>query len=387
MGALAARSLCNQEPVALERGGVVLHHLHVHQRRAGAVGERDAVAGADQRVGGRVVDLAVAACREDHGLGGEQLHRAVAHVARHHSGDLSLVVADERGVEPLLVAVDLVVLHELLVEHVEDGLAGDVGHVVGAGRGGAAEGARSELALLVAVEGHAEVLEIQDLLGRGLAHDLDRVLVAEVVGALHGVEGVRLPGVLRAESGIDAALRRVGVRAHRVDLGEDSHGCALLCGRQGRALAGEAGPDYEDVMAGHGAAILCKRLFEPVPSCQLPVASQAVKVRSLPLVLPYWSWAAPGRTSIWAPGGAGTWKTPPGPAFACSFWPFTRKVAWPESAWAGRAVRSAVESPAGSPTASWEIAGGKSSVIAARPGRVAASVCAAMTLKGSEESS
>ena len=69
----------------------------------------------------------------------------------------------ERGGEPLLVAVDLVVLHQLLVEHVQDRLAGDVGHVVGAGGRGAAEGAGAELALLVAVEGHAEVLEVDDL--------------------------------------------------------------------------------------------------------------------------------------------------------------------------------------------------------------------------------
>ena len=96
-----------------------------------------------------------------------------------------------------------------------------------------------------------EVLEVEQLLGRLAAHDLDRVLVAQVVRALDGVEGVRLPGVLRVERRVDAALGRVRVRAHRVDLGDDAHGCALLRGGEGGALAGEAGSDDEDVVLGH----------------------------------------------------------------------------------------------------------------------------------------
>ena len=213
-----------------ERGGVVLHHLHVHQRRAHAVAHRDAVARADQRVGGRVVDLAVTARREDHRLGGEQLHGAVADVAGHGAGDAAVVARHEGGREPLLVAVDLLVLHQLLVEHVQDRLAGDVGHVVRARRRGAAEGAGAEAALLVAVEGHAEVLEVEDLLRRLAAHDLDRVLVAEVVGPLDRVERVRLPRVLRVEGGVDPALGRVGVRAHRMDLRDDADGRAGVGG-------------------------------------------------------------------------------------------------------------------------------------------------------------
>ena len=78
--ALAAGALGDQQAVARERGRVVLDHLHVHQRGADAVGHRDAVAGADQRVRRRVVDLPVAAGREDHGLRLEQLDLAVADV-------------------------------------------------------------------------------------------------------------------------------------------------------------------------------------------------------------------------------------------------------------------------------------------------------------------
>src|SRR3712207_6994278 len=50
------------------------------------------------------------------------------------------------------------------------------------------------------------------LVRRLAAHDLDRVLVTQVVRPLHGVERVRLPRVLRVERGVDAAGRRVGMR-------------------------------------------------------------------------------------------------------------------------------------------------------------------------------
>ena len=90
--ALAAGALGDQEALAGQAGRVVLDHLHVHQRRADAVGHRDPVAGADQGVGGRLPDLAVAAGREDHVLRLEQLHRAVAHVAGDGPDALAVVV-------------------------------------------------------------------------------------------------------------------------------------------------------------------------------------------------------------------------------------------------------------------------------------------------------
>ncbi len=164
----------------------------------------------------------------------------------------ALVVGEQRGDEPLLEAVHgLVVLHELLVEHVEDRLAGDVGHVGGALHRGAAEGAQVELAGLVAVEGHPDVLEVDDLLRRLAAHDLDRVLVAEEVRALDRVEGVRLPRVLGVDRAVDAAGRRHRVRADRVDLGDDPHGRPGVGGGRRRALAGEARPDDQDVVCRH----------------------------------------------------------------------------------------------------------------------------------------
>ena len=146
--ALAAGALGDEEAVLDERRRVVLDHLHVHQRRADAVRLADAVAGADEAVGRRLPRLAGAAGGEDDVLGLEDLHLAGADVARDRADAVAVLVLDERGREPLLVAVDRVrVLEQLLVEDVEDRLAGDVGHVVRAGLGGAAERAGAELAL------------------------------------------------------------------------------------------------------------------------------------------------------------------------------------------------------------------------------------------------
>ena len=101
----------------------------------------------------RIVDLALKTSRRP-----SLIERATAPVQR------PVVVLQQRGDEPLLVAVDLLVeLHQLLVEHVQQRLAGDVGDVVGAGGGGAAEGAGAELALVVAVERDAPVLELEHL--------------------------------------------------------------------------------------------------------------------------------------------------------------------------------------------------------------------------------
>src|SRR5207248_2171263 len=87
--------------------------------------------------------ISICSAREDHVLGAEGLHAAGAHVARDDPGAAAGVVEHQRGGEPLLVALDrLVMLEQLLVEDVEHRLAGDVGDVGGALHRGAAERAK-----------------------------------------------------------------------------------------------------------------------------------------------------------------------------------------------------------------------------------------------------
>ena len=162
------------------------------------------------------------------------------------------IVLQQIGREPLLVAVDLLaVLHQLLVEHVQDRVTGDVGDVVGAGGAGAAKGTGPEVTGLAAVEGDAGVLEPQDLVGRLAAHDLDRVLVAEVVRALDRVVRVGLPRVLGIERRVDPAGGCDRVRADGMDLRDDRDRRPGLRGRERRTLACQACTDNQNVVGGH----------------------------------------------------------------------------------------------------------------------------------------
>ena len=105
-------------------------------------------------------------------------------------------------------------------------------------------------AVLGAREDRAPVLELVDVARRLVAEDLDRVLVAEVVGALDRVEGVRLRVVLGGvpERRVDAALGRAGVAARRVELRDDGDVRARVVCLDRGAHAGAAGPDHEYVV-------------------------------------------------------------------------------------------------------------------------------------------
>src|SRR6185503_18542451 len=94
------------------------------------------------------------------------------------------VVLDELPGEVLLVDLD-VALHELLVEHLDEHVPGDVGCVDRAGRAGGTERPLRELAVLAPGEERAPVLELQDVARRLAREQLDRVLVADVVRPLH----------------------------------------------------------------------------------------------------------------------------------------------------------------------------------------------------------
>ena len=147
--------------------------------------------------------------------------------------------------------------HALLEERLQDHVAGAVGRVAGPAHrrlavvaGVAAEAALVDLALGRAVERQAEVLELDDRVDRLAAHDLGRGLVDEVVAALHRVEGVPLPGVLFdvGERRAHAALRRAGVRAGGVELGEH-RGPALARRLDGGPQAGASRADDHGVVA------------------------------------------------------------------------------------------------------------------------------------------
>ena len=118
---------------------------------------------------------------------------------------------------------------DLLVERVEQLLAGGGAGKCGAVVERAAEAAEVEQALGRAVEGHAHAVEQVDDGRRGLAHGLDGRLVGEEVAAVDGVVEVLVGGVafaLEIFGGVDAALRADRVRALDGDDGKQVDGAA-----------------------------------------------------------------------------------------------------------------------------------------------------------------
>ena len=107
------------------------------------------------------------------------------------------------------------------------------------------------LAILRTGKRHTVVLQLDDGCGRFLAHVLDRILVAEPVGALDGVVHVPAPVVLThvAQRCADAALRRNGVTASRKYLGEASGLEARLGQTKGCSQACTAGTYDHDIVA------------------------------------------------------------------------------------------------------------------------------------------
>ena len=248
--ALAAAALGDQDPAREHRRRVELHELDVLQRQAGAQRHRHAVAGAGIGVRRRAVEPADAACREQDGLAAERLQAAVEKIPGDHALAAALVL-DELPGEELLVDLD-VALDQLLVEHLDQDVARDVGGEDRSRRAGGAERTLRELAVVAAREDGPPVLELVDVARRLAGEDLDRVLVAEVVRALDGVERVALGAVVArvAEGRVDAAFRRAGVAAGRVELGDDGDVGARVMGFDRRAHACAARPDHEYVVLG-----------------------------------------------------------------------------------------------------------------------------------------
>ena len=129
-------------------------------------------------------------------------------------------------------------------------MARDVGGVHGARRTGRAERPLRERALVVPREDATPVLELVDVAGRLGREDLDRVLVSQVVGALHGVERVLLRAVLGgvAERRVDAAFRGARMTPRGVQFRDDADVRTCVESLDGGTHAGTSSPDHHDVV-------------------------------------------------------------------------------------------------------------------------------------------
>ncbi len=258
--ALAAHALGDQHAGAGDAGRVELPELHVLQRDPGARGHAEPVAGVDEGVGRGREDASGAAGGEQRRLRLQDHHRAGFHLQRDHAQHVASGVAHEVERHPLDEELRARA-HVALVERVQERVAGAVG-----GRAGAlhrllaevrhvpAERALVDRPVGVAVERHAEMLELVDHLGGGLAHVLDGVLVAEPVRALDRVVHVPQPAVLAhvAERRADAALRRHRVRTGGKDLRQNGDREPRLGELQRGPHAGAAGADDQRIESSYG---------------------------------------------------------------------------------------------------------------------------------------
>ena len=246
--AFPAATLGDEHSRRRKRRRVELHHLHVLERNARAERHGHPVSGARIGIRRSGVQAPCAAGGEDHRLRSDGVQAAVEEVPRDHA--LAAVVVEyELPREELLVRLD-VPLHDLLVEHVDEDVSRDVRRVRGPRLAGGAERALRDLAVLGAREHRSPMLELVDVVRRLLAEDLDRVLVSEVVGALHGVERVLLGIVLGGvpERGVDPTFGRARVAADGVDLRDHRDVRARVEGLDRRAHPRAAGPDDEHVV-------------------------------------------------------------------------------------------------------------------------------------------
>ena len=153
--------------------------------------------------------------------------------------------------EPLFVHADSSP-HDLFVENVQQGLAGEVCNEECAGLTLTSESAGAKPALFVAAEGDTVVFHLDNFGTSLTAHDLDGVLVSEIVGSLDSVVCVVVPVVSGVfKRGVDAALSRVGVAPNGMDLGDDRYVGPVLGRGQRRSHAGQSSAYDQDIVGVH----------------------------------------------------------------------------------------------------------------------------------------
>ena len=248
--ALAARSLGNEYATALECGGMVLHHLHVHKGRAHLVRRGHAVTRAYQSVGARLEHAPKPARCDDDRLRAHNMDFAAANLHNHRARALA-ILNNEREQEPFLINADAR-LHHLFVKYMQQRLTGEVRYEECARLPLPAERARAKTTLVVSIEYDAHMLHRDDFVTGLAAHHGDGILVAQVVAALDGIEGMLAPVVASiGERGVDAALRRVGVAANRMHLRYDRDIRACLYSGKSGTHTRKPGADYQHIMVEH----------------------------------------------------------------------------------------------------------------------------------------
>ena len=242
-----------------------LDELHVFHRDASRVCHADAAAVVDQGVGRVEVNPAVAACCKKGRLRHDGDNFTFDLVDKDHAVAGAFLLRQPDG---YVFVIDLdATRYRPLVKRVEEHVACQVCREAGPREACAAERALGYRAVREAAEGAAPMLHLIDDVDRFFAHDLDRVLVCEVIAPLYRVEGVLFPRVVFAvrivcEGCVDAPLGRYGMGPYGVYFGYEGY-VVLVAKADCCAQSGQATPDDNDIMLDHAMLLWRRAVSEP----------------------------------------------------------------------------------------------------------------------------
>ena len=234
-----------------------LNEFHIFERQTCAQHHRRSVTGLRVGTRAREIGAAITTGRDNDLVGAEAVHRAVIEVPRHDAAADPFIIHNQ--VETHIFDEEFgVVFKRLLIQRVQNRMAGAVGRSSSALRGRAfailrghaAERALIDLTLFGPRERHSVMFQLQHRRNRFAAHIFDGILVAEPVGALYRVVEMPAPVILAhiREGGRDAALCGNGVAARREDLADTRGAQAFEGHTECCPQPGAAGAQYDDVV-------------------------------------------------------------------------------------------------------------------------------------------
>ena len=185
MRPFTACRLREQDAGSCKCSGVVLHHLHVHQRHTCPPRQREPVASADQRIRRRFENPARTAGCHNHGFCPDCVELSSLDVKTDHT-DATSIFNDEARYEPLFVDIQ-VVLQSLLVKDMQDSGASDCTYEECSCNQLSAEPSRSQSAIFAAAEDDAHAFKFDHRITSFPGHYFDSVLVCEIVATFYRV--------------------------------------------------------------------------------------------------------------------------------------------------------------------------------------------------------
>ena len=213
--AFAAAAFGHQYSRGHEPGGMKLEELRVLQCQPGAVGNGLAVAGYGLRIGRETVKVSQPAGGNQERLAPQDVKLARGQIVEREPGEPP-AFEKQGSHEAFVVALEILVLEERVVERLHLEEARLVSRHAGPSKGMAAERPLHDSSILAARPGASPVFKQADFVRRAFHEAVHHVLVGEEIRTLYGVPGVQLQAValFGAHHCGRAAFRAHRMRAH-----------------------------------------------------------------------------------------------------------------------------------------------------------------------------